>query len=288
MSDSTDLDKIRTLEAQIEQLRAHSREQRDDLVFQSQLNDHLIRLVQKRAAEVERANALLQEKIGEIAARRERIAVTIHDLKAPITVSLLNLELAEMEPEPEQKEFYLHSVQRELEFLLDTIASMLDLEQAASRPDASVIETVDLGGVVDGVIGRMRVLIKDKPELQLVNELPPGLPQIRGDRNKLVRVFSNLFSNAIKYTDSGAITVGGGVSDDGTAVRVFVRDTGVGIEPDRLPHLFDLFHGDAYRSDSSGVGLAFVHKAVELHGGRVTLESERGVGTCVCLELALE
>jgi len=288
MSDEFSLDRIRELETQIERLREESREQRDDLAFQARLNDHLIHLVQERAREVEHVNRLLQEKIAETEARKERIAVTVHDLKAPITVSLLNLELAEMEPEQQEKEYYLNAVRRELEFLLDTIASMLDLEKAANRPAASVIQDIDVNELADTVINRMRVLIKDKPALEIHNTLPAKLPALQGDRNRLMRVFNNLFSNAIKYTEEGSITIGGSLEDNGRRLHLFVSDTGAGIDAERLPRLFELFRGDSYRSDSSGVGLAYVKQAVEEMRGSVSVESERGSGTCVRMEFQVE
>jgi signal transduction histidine kinase len=147
---------------------------------------------------------------------------------------------------------------------------------------------VALRDLVADVEARMLVLIKDKPALALRNDVPADLPLLRCDRHLLTRVLTNLFSNAIKYTDRGSITVGATVEAPSHTLRIFVRDTGSGIEDARKARLFQLFEGDANRYDSSGVGLVFVNSAVTAQGGRVWLESEHGRGTCVYVELPLE
>jgi signal transduction histidine kinase len=284
---SNDLSQIKALEAKIRELSQEEPAGPDHAAFQAQLNTHLLALVEQRARHAEALNRSLQEHISELKRRKERMVTTVHDLKVPVTISLLNLELAEAEKEPAVKEVYLNGVRRELEFLLETIANMLDLERPAGLRPALKRERLFLRELVAEVEARMRVLIKDKPSLELRNEVPPDLPPVHCDRHLMTRVLANLYSNAIKYTEIGSITVGGSASTAASTVRLFMRDTGAGIEPARKARLFQIFEGDSERYDSLGVGLVFVQNTVSAHGGRVWLESERGKGTCVNIELPL-
>jgi signal transduction histidine kinase len=280
-------EKIRRLEAQLARLRERSHAKPGDAKLLQQLNAKLGKLAEERALEGEGMQRLLSQKTADIKARRERIATTVHDLKVPITISLLNLELAEMEADASEKDNYHTSVRRELEFLLDTIGNLLDIEQAESDALELRYQQINLPELLDGIIDRMRVLIRDKPELVILNRLPKRTPSLNGDRQKLTRVFNNLISNSIKYTDSGTITVGAKPRRKKGAITLFVADSGQGIVPDRLPELFEFFKGDALRQDSSGVGLALVKQVVSAHKGTVWLESERDVGTTVFVELPL-
>ncbi|MCZ6730703.1 MAG: HAMP domain-containing sensor histidine kinase [SAR324 cluster bacterium] len=280
--------KIRSLEIKIAKLNSESVRGKDDIAFQHQLNSNLALLAQERALEVERINNLLREKIAEIHNSKERMAVTIHDLKVPITISLLNLELCEMEADSHEKADYITAVRRELEMLLDTIANMLAMEQEQSTNRSSIFQKLDLHEIVDGVIGRMEVIIKDKPDLKIVNKLPSRAPVIKGDRHKMIRVFSNLISNSIKYTDAGFITIEGKSQHKRGVARLTVTDTGQGIQPERLATLFEFFTGDELRQDSSGVGLAFVKQVVNAHGGKVWIASEVMRGTAVTMEFPLK
>jgi signal transduction histidine kinase len=284
-----ELHQIKDLEEKIRRLSQEQARTTTDPEFQHRLNAHLLALVEQRAHEAERYNRLLQEHVHELQVRKERMATTVHDLKIPVTISLLNLELAESEAEAEVRLLHLTAVRRELEFLLDTIGNLLDLEREG-KGDLGKIEPINLSELTTQVLDRMRILIRDKPGLRLANELPADLPRVRCDVHRMTRVLSNLLSNAIKYTDAGAITIGTPASRDPDSpgiVRIFVRDTGVGIDPSRRDQLFHLFSGDESRYDSSGVGLVFVKKTVEAYGGRVFLESQKGTGTCVTLELPL-
>jgi len=287
MNPTPELHQIKDLEEKIRRLSQEQARTTSDPEFQHRLNTHLLALVEQRAQEAERYNRLLQENLHELQMRKERIATTVHDLKVPVTVSLLNMELAESETDARVRGMHLTAVRRELEFLLDTIGNLLDLERG-SMPETGSVQPVNLHDLADQVIDRMRILTRDKPELTLVNDLPANMPLVRCDLHRMTRVFSNLVSNSIKYTDSGSITIGMHAAEDPDAsarVRVFVRDTGSGIDPSRANKLFQLFSGDENRYDSNGVGLVFVKNTVEAYGGHVLLDSRKGEGTCVTLEL---
>lgn len=273
--------KIERLEASISELAKAIEQAGGDPALEEELHKAYEGLVKAQTRKLSQLNEIQAKSEHEIEARKERLAVTVHDLKVPITVSLLNLELAGMEPEQMEKQNYLIAVRRELEFLLDTISNLLDLEQ--EKAIKITRQEVNLRELLDGIIERMSVIITDKPELELQNNIPATLPPIQADRHKLVRVFCNLISNAIKYTDMGHISISADYDHKTSSVSIDVQDTGQGIEPDRLPELFRLFEGDQQRMDSSGVGLAFVKLAIEAHGGGVSISSKKGEGTVVKL-----
>ncbi len=124
--------------------------------------------------------------------------------------------------------------------------------------------------------------------MRLAFEGAEGLPTISADAQRLAQVLGNLLSNALRHTPAGGdVTVR--VWADARGARVSVRDTGVGIAPEDLPHLFERF----YRADPSrtradggtGLGLAIAKQLVEAHGGTIVVESELGVGTTFTINL---
>lgn len=221
----------------------------------------------------------------EIGTSREKLITTVHDLKIPLTVSLLNLELAEMEADPAESQFYLAQVRRELEFMLETIGAMLELEKAESHGLNINATALSLHDVVSAVIARMQVLLKDKPALTLINQVPPELPRVLADAHKITRVLNNLYANAINYSERGTITASAALSPDGQTVRLELQDQGKGISRERMDSLFKLFNADSDSASSSGVGLLYVKRIVEAHGGTVTLTSQVESGTTVAITL---
>lgn len=221
----------------------------------------------------------------DIGQRNEKLITTVHDLKIPLTVSLLNLELAELESDPAESQFYLAQVRRELEFMLETIGAMLELEKAESHGLTINAAPLSLSGLLGTVIARMQVLLKDKPALTLVDQVPPDLPPVLADAHKLTRVLNNLYANAINYADRGAITASASLAPGGRAVCFALRDEGKGISPERMETLFKLFDADSGSAGSSGVGLLYVKRIVEAHGGTVKLTSRVNVGTTVTITL---
>lgn len=116
--------------------------------------------------------------------------------------------------------------------------------------------------------------------IQLTLESAASLPVIEADANRLRRVLANLLSNALKFSRQGG-KVGITVEESHGEVMVKVRDEGIGIDPEELPYIFDIFHRgrDAEKKEGYGVGLAIVKAIVEGHGGRVLVASEPGKGS---------
>jgi two-component system phosphate regulon sensor histidine kinase PhoR len=130
-------------------------------------------------------------------------------------------------------------------------------------------------------------LAEDKG-LQLIDNVPDDLT-LMGDNDGLIRLFVNLLANAIKYTDQGLITISAKSKDD-NLLLVTISDTGVGITPEHLPHIFDRFYRvDQSRStNGSGLGLAIAQNVALAHGGTVAVKSKVGQGTTFIVEFNKE
>jgi CheY-like chemotaxis protein len=156
------------------------------------------------------------------------------------------------------------------------IEDLLDMSAIISGKVRLEVDRVELTHIVRAAIDTARPAA-DAKHIRLRTELDPmaGV-ELRGDANRLQQVLWNLLSNALKFTPrNGAITVG--LHDKGSHAELTVRDTGQGITPEFLPHVFDRFRqADASttrRHGGLGLGLAIVKQLVELHGGTVSVES---------------
>jgi signal transduction histidine kinase len=135
--------------------------------------------------------------------------------------------------------------------------------------------------------GRVLALAEAKA-LRLTAQSPPRPIRLKTDRTKLVRVLDNLIGNAVKFTKAGNVTVAAALTPEG-AVEIRVRDTGIGIAPDDVGHVFEEFAqvGDSKtgRNAGWGLGLAICRRFVELMDGTIGVESEPHVGTVFTIRL---
>jgi len=157
---------------------------------------------------------------------------------------------------------------------------LLALSREDARPTHQVRELVDLAALVSGVVETMRPLAEVK-SLHLHTAGTNGV-RTQGDEARLRQVFYSLLDNAIKYTpEGGTIEIRLGHRDH--AVVITLRDTGIGIPPEHLPHVFDRFYRvDRARSRAeggTGLGLSIAQSIVTAHGGRIELASTPGEGT---------
>jgi signal transduction histidine kinase len=133
-------------------------------------------------------------------------------------------------------------------------------------------------------------MLAGKKGITLASELPPALPAVKADKDKLGEILNNLISNALKFTKPGGTVLIRAAREDGF-VRLEVRDTGQGIAPEDLHKLFRKFSQTRTRSTAgekgTGLGLAIVKKLVELHGGAVGVESILGKGSTFRFTLPL-
>jgi len=170
--------------------------------------------------------------------------------------------------------------------LIDMTTSFLDLARLESGRIPFQSELYDPNQLLKECVELMQEKASEK-NLRLNLYLPKALPEIKGDRDKLKQAVLNLISNAINYNKpSGTITVSGQSSTE--EVVIAVNDTGQGIRPAEMDHLFDKFYRSQTTEKSvqgTGLGLAICKKIVEAHGGRVEVHSELGVGTTFSVHL---
>jgi signal transduction histidine kinase len=214
--------------------------------------------------------------------RRDLIAWTSHDLRTPLTSIRAVVEaLADrVIDDPDTIQRYLNSIQSDVASLNRLIDDLFELAQLDAGGLIFGKVPVSLSDLISDVLERMRALA-DQRRVQLSGRVSPGVDPVTIDPQKIERVLVNLISNAIRHTpEGGQVTIEAQVSDG--RVRVSVRDTGEGIAPDDLPHVFERFYrGEKSRSRSTGgagLGLAIAKGIVEAHGGSIGVTSRAGEG----------
>ena len=245
------------------------------------------------AVALHRAEALDSERRAraeaESAVRTRDAVVSIvsHDLRNPLMAILgsadLLLELTD-EHGHETERTQLATLKHAADSMNRLIRDLLDVTRLESGPLPVQQSTLDLLDVVDDVVDMFQIVVRAR-RMTLTREGPQQRPIVVGDRDRLAQALSNLVANAVKFTpDGGQIKISIDVRAD--AVYASVRDTGPGIPPEQIPHLFDRFW-QASRSDTRGLGLglSIVKAIVEAHGGSVQVESVLNQGSSFCLRL---
>ncbi len=220
--------------------------------------------------------------------RAEFIAMLTHDIKNPLAailgyVDLLHDEIAGRHST--DADDFLQRLKDNALTIYALITNYLDFArvEAGSLILRKTLEPLD--GILRRVVEQYAAVARRR-QLSLTVDVAKDVPVILGDVLALERVFSNLIRNALKFTPAQgqiSVTARRSVEGDGQYVAVEVRDTGPGIAPEVLPTLFERYRRapTATRHEGTGLGLFIVKTLVEAHHGRVELESELGVGTCV-------
>jgi two-component system NtrC family sensor kinase len=203
-----------------------------------------------------------------------------HELRTPTTNIGLFLELLEEAPQEKRKE-YLHIVREQAQLVRKLVEDVLDLSRLAIGKTRKIEFTnVDLNRVTEQVVNAHRPMA-DAAGLELRFTPADSLPYMFGEQNQLARLITNLVTNSIRYTLHGNVTVR--TSHTNGCVSLSVADSGIGIEPADLPHLFDRFYrGKQVRQSKvhgTGLGLAIVKEIVDLHEGEIEIESQVGKGS---------
>jgi PAS domain S-box-containing protein len=207
----------------------------------------------------------------------EFLATLAHELRnplAPIVNSLEILRLADGDPGLIAKAH--GAMDRQVRHLVRLVDDLLDISRITSNRLELRRERVDLGSVLQHAIEGSRAQL-DEAGHQLQVSLPPEPVSLDADPTRLSQVFSNLLTNAARYTEPGGSIRLFVTLEPETAV-ITVQDTGIGIPAEKLPRVFDMFTqvNPAFQASRSGlgIGLSLVKRLVELHGGSVTAASE--------------
>ncbi len=220
----------------------------------------------------------LAHKTLEDASRRKDqfLATLSHELRTPMTAVLgwarmLKLGLSEKETSEA-----IVAIEKSAEVQAQLIEDVLDVSRISAGKMTFTPAPVDIGPVLQAAMTTVHPAAAAKG-IEIIATVPPVLPIILGDEGRLQQIIWNLLANAVKFTSRGG-TIAVQIAHVGSVLRLTVKDTGKGIAPEYLPHVFEPFSqedGTSTRShEGIGLGLSIVRSLVELHGGRVRAASE--------------
>ena len=252
-------------------------------------------ITERKQAEAERQQLLERERAARAEAERanrikdEFLAIVSHELRSPLNsivgwTTLLQTQNLDRDTTTQA----LNTIARNAKLQSELINDLVDVSGILKGKLGLNITTVDLAQTMRSAIETVQLAAESK-SIQIQSKLEPNVGIVSGDTNRLQQVFCNLLSNAIKFTPSGG-QVKVCLEDLGSTVQVIVSDTGKGIHPDFLPHLFDYFrqeNGATTRQYGGlGLGLAIVYHIVQLHGGTIKADSlGEGQGATFTVEL---
>ncbi len=249
-------------------LAAAFREMRDRLAERTQESERLAAELRQRA-----------ETLAEIDRRKDEfLAMLSHELRNPLgaiaNASYILERQGTAEPETERA---VAIIRRQIQHLIRMVDDLLDVSRITRGKVELRRAPLDLGEVVRHAVETARPLAEAKQQRLQAEPAAEPLP-LNGDATRLEQVLSNLLRNAVKFTGPGGL-IEVSVRRDGNAEAVvLVRDDGIGIAPELLPHVFDLFAQGEQPLDRSGaglgIGLTLVRSLVEMHGGRVYARSD--------------
>jgi signal transduction histidine kinase/DNA-binding response OmpR family regulator len=221
-------------------------------------------------------------------ARDDVLAIVSHDLRNPIhTIQMSAALLQELYPDPQELLVrQLAVIRRAGRRANALIQDLLDVSRIESGTLAVERGPLDAQSLVDDVIVELKPIAEEK-QLVLEGAWSGAPAEVPGDRDRLIQAFSNLISNAVKFTPAGGrIEMSGAVVNGMVEYRI--RDTGAGISAEHLPHLFDRFW-QAKRTGRAGAGLGLfiTHGIAEAHRGTLTVESVEGQGSTFVVRLPL-
>lgn len=235
-------------------------------------------ITDRRQAEIERENLITELSLKN--AELERFTYTVsHDLKSPIvTIRGFLGYLAEdaLSGNTPRMEKDIERITNATEKMQSLLRDLLELSRIGRMMNAP--ETIQFEDLVHDALDILHGQLEERHVTILTQ---PDLPAVYGDRQRLTEVLQNLIDNAIKYMGDQTepyIEMGQSGEESGRSI-FFVRDNGIGIAPEYRERIFGLFNKLDPRSEGTGVGLALVKRIIEVHGGRIWVESEPGKGS---------
>jgi signal transduction histidine kinase len=235
---------------------------------------HLEELVKKRTTELENLNRSLIYFNNN---RTKFIQSVVHELKTPITPIQAASEIlaAELPKGPLRVlAMQIHQGAKNLDRRVDELRDIAKSERGMLQVS---LKPIDFSRVIREAVNYM-TLQADKKGLSLSLDIRQKLPKIQGDRDRLQQVLLNLLSNSIKYTPAGGrISVTAEKGED--EVIVAVEDNGCGMTKTQTEHLFDMNPRPHNKADGLGLGLIISKNIIELHGGRISVQSKRNSGS---------
>ena len=270
---------------------ANARLEEANTTLQAERNrelEALNRTLSKANVELATSNQALQQEVVERARaegalkdadrqKNEFLAILAHELRNPLAPIRNAVQIMNRRQLTDPEVVWARDViERQLLHLARLVDDLLDVSRITSGTINLVKESVSLATVITRAIETAQPLIEQQGH-ELVVDVPHDVPEVEADVIRLIQAVSNLINNAAKYTNAGGrITVKAEIKED--TVEICVADNGIGIAPEMLPSIFNLFtrldeHEDGVQS-GLGVGLALARRLVEMHGGTLSAKSE--------------
>lgn len=234
-------------------------------------------------------NAVLDQFQRRSEVQRNFCEIAAHEMKTPLTTLRGNLEVALLKARTteEYHEVLLNNLEQ-VERLIALIRPLLTLAKFTSNKSPVRLTQLDVEPLIQELVDQLTLLADDR-HIALLFESTP-VPSVLGDAQWLKQALINLLDNALRYTPSGG-TVTIRLQSANQEVSIAVEDTGHGIEPEHIPHLFERF----YRTDwarlkdaaGTGLGLPIVKEIMEAHGGAISVTSQAGEGSVFTLRLPI-
>ena len=260
----------------------------------------LLEIRKKLEAKIDVANKDLEQKNKELIAANEElkkldelksdfISLVSHELKTPLSSIRISAEYLESEAknDPQVRKEMLEIIIRNIDRLTRLINDILDLSKIETGKLELRLEPVDISEMMNTAIENNK-LLSLKKNISITADIRGKLSPVLADREKLIIVMNNLLENALKFTpDGGSIILS--AKDDADSIEVRMKDTGIGIEKDKLEKIFDKF----YQVDSTsrrkiggmGLGLSIAGGIIRAHGSEIHVESEIGCGSTFSFRL---
>ena len=198
-----------------------------------------------------------------------------HEIRTPLNAIVGFSDLLVETEELSERQEYIKIVRENNDLLLQLISDILDLSKIEAGTFEFTNGDVDVNLLCEDIVRSMGMKAKEEVELVLDNHLP--VCHIISDRNRIHQVISNFVNNAMKFTSEGSIHVGYKLKDG--ELEFYVEDTGIGIEKEQLPHIFERFVKLNSFVHGTGLGLSICQSIVEQLGGRIGVDSEKGKGS---------
>lgn len=260
-----------------------------DITVEEQRRQVLYNEINRKNQELEN---VAQKAESAAHAKSEFLSRMSHDIRTPMNAIIGLTHLAQEEEDPQVVREYLHNIDTSSDFLLGLINDILDM----SKIENGELTLKEDAYTREEFMNSINTVIKplmDKREIQFVFRMEENVECIRVDRLRYNQIFFNLLSNAAKFTPKGGTveftTEGLPVRDDKVGIRFHIKDNGIGMSPEFLPHLYDPFSQERVKGGEdvkgTGLGLPIVKSLVDIMGGTISVQSELGKGTEFIVEL---
>ncbi|WP_420631825.1 GAF domain-containing protein [Candidatus Leptofilum sp.] len=219
--------------------------------------------------------------------KSEFVSTVSHELRTPMTsikgyADLMLMGAAGQMTEPQIR--YLQVIKNNADRLHMLVNDLLDISRIETGKTGLDLRPLDIPQIIEQVVdGHLNGRIQHEARMiQVDTNIAPGLPLVNADHARITQVLTNLLDNALNYTpDNGRITIGAKATH--SYVHISVTDTGIGIAKENLDKIFDRFYraedSEVQQVPGTGLGLAIVRSLIEMHGGRLRVESEVGKGS---------